>query len=211
MPFYSTCSATKPDGEQCSGPAQEFGRCRHHLLEGEEREVAIEVQKLDEEKAANPDPDIDFEVAKERRLKHRREMAASGALPNQKLVAPRREGYVRRWVNDDGTRLEDLQDKGYSFVEDTTSGDPDILSSDLGNRKSQIVGRKADGSPLTAYLMEQPSPFHEEDSQEKEARRHEVERQIKKGAVSADGNPINQPGTQTYDPQRGGPNQLDPG
>lgn len=198
MAAYTTCGGLKADGNPCMGPAIKGSAfCRLHQPEGE---VLARGEKVD--------VDIDYEKAKARRDKKREERAASGAYANQKLVAPKREGYVRRWVNDDGTRLADLEDKGYSFVTEQVSGDENITTTDLGSKKSQTVGKKADGTPLTAYLMEMPKKWQDEDSQEKEAARQEVESQIKRGQYAGDGDPINK--SRLYNPSEGG-NLLDPG
>jgi hypothetical protein len=68
-----------------------------------------------------------------------------------KLQAPAREGYVRRWVNDNGNRIAHAQELAYDFVQDTA-----IQSTGEGSRVSRLVGTKANGEPLRAYLMETP-------------------------------------------------------
>ncbi len=196
MPLNTTCIGKTMAGTPCGGSAMPNGFCRAHQDQAGEN---IERAELD----------TDFEIAKKRRDKHRADRAKLGAYANQKLVAPKREGYVRRWVNHDGTRVDDLKDKGYTFVKPSASGDENITSTDLGSdRKSQIVGKKADGSALTAYLMERPEQWHLEESQEKETARQKLEASIKRGQVAEGSGPVDQ--DRLYDPSPGN-NLLRPG
>lgn len=83
--------------------------------------------------------------------KARRRKRADAGGYKTRLSAPQREGYHRRWVNDDGIRPQILnQDLAYDFVTDKISGDGQ------GTRVSRIVGKKASGEPMYAYLMETP-------------------------------------------------------
>lgn len=83
--------------------------------------------------------------------KGRRRKRADNGGYKTRLSAPQREGYHRRWVNDDGIRPQILnQDLAYDFVLDKLSGDGP------GTRVSRIVGKKASGEPMYAYLMETP-------------------------------------------------------
>lgn len=83
--------------------------------------------------------------------KGRRRKRADNGGYKTRLAAPQREGYHRRWVNDDGIRPQILnQDLAYDFVLDKLSGDGP------GTRVSRIVGKKASGEPMYAYLMETP-------------------------------------------------------
>lgn len=73
----------------------------------------------------------------------RRKRADTGGF-RLKLKADDRKGFVRRWANDDGNRLTELQDDlAYDFVLD-----------DKGQKIARYVGKKSNGEPLHAYLME---------------------------------------------------------
>lgn len=87
-----------------------------------------------------------------------------------KLSAPVREGYVRRWVNDDGNRLAQASELAYDFVEDSA-----IQSSGEGSRVSRLVGTKANGEPLRAYLMETPVEEYRAGAEEKEAHLKQID------------------------------------
>jgi len=106
--------------------------------------------------------------ARRRRKKQKDKLKSLGALPGQKLVAPNRQGVVRRWVNGDTMKLDDALNKGYSFVSNNEN-DSCILTTDLGSAKSQIVGKSPSGAPLRAYLMEIPEEMYREDQEVKEA------------------------------------------
>lgn len=96
-----------------------------------------------------------------------------------KLNAATRPGFTRRWFNDDGNRLADAYDLGYDHVQDT-----DIKTSDVGSGISRLVGTKANGEPLRAYLMETPDELYAEGLAEKEARNRLVDEAIVAGSDS---------------------------
>jgi len=87
-----------------------------------------------------------------------------------KLSAPPREGFVRRWVNDKDNRLAEAQELAYDFVED-----PSIKSNGEGSKVSRLVGTKANGEPLRAYLMETPVEEFRAGTKEKEAHLKELD------------------------------------
>jgi len=87
-----------------------------------------------------------------------------------KLKAPEREGYIRRWINDKDNRLADAQELAYDFVTDSA-----IQSTGEGSRVSRLVGTKANGEPLRAYLMETPAEEYRAGIAEKEAHLQEID------------------------------------
>lgn len=87
-----------------------------------------------------------------------------------KLQAPTRDGFVRRWVNDNGNRVAHAQELAYDFV-----SDPAIQSTGEGSRVSRLVGTKANGEPLRAYLMETPVEEFGAGLDEKEAQHKEID------------------------------------
>lgn len=99
--------------------------------------------------------------------------------PQQKLAATIRPGYVGRWVNDEGGRLQQAQMAGYSFVnEDTTKQG---TNADPGTRISRIVGKQEDGQALRAYLMEQTEENYAEDQAAKQAQLDAFDEAMKRG------------------------------
>lgn len=153
----------------------------------------LSVEKKEANKKARDEVQMKVDISSEiiqRDAKKRREAARKGrfdmgGLTGQKLMAPNREGYKRRWVNDDDKgKLDQALDKGYYFLQETTRGDEYIPTSDLGARKSQRVGTKEDGSALHAYLMEIPLELYQETQQEKEAAIRELEDQIRRGKAN---------------------------
>ena len=96
-----------------------------------------------------------------------------------KLSAPQREGETRRWVNDDGNRIAEMRELGYDFVSDTG-----IQSADPGSRVSRLVGTKANGEPLHAYLMETPDELYAQGVAEKEAANRQIDEAITAGRDS---------------------------
>lgn len=158
----------------------------------------------DEAKAIEASADGVIAAARTRRKEAREAHANSGGLQGQRLVAPQREGFKRRFVNDDNKGNIDKHLRlGYYFLEETQIGDEYIPTSDLGKRKSQRVGTKEDGSELIGYLMEIPLEFYQETQNEKEARIVALESQVRQG--NAEGGVEN-----SYDPQeeKGGNNNF---
>jgi hypothetical protein len=119
----------------------------------------------------------------------RRERVPVG-VPRLKLDGGQRQGFVRRWVNDDGNRLQDCQQGGYEFVTNQLPTGTDIASREsTDSRVSRVVGTKADGKPLVAYLMEIRRDWYEEDQQSKQKRLDEQESQMRRGEDSQGGAP----------------------
>lgn len=80
------------------------------------------------------------------------------------LTAPKRAGYVRRFVNDDADRIKQFEDAGYSIVrEEVQVGDP------KAGKETQIgsITNKAVGSGTRAILMEIKEEWYNEDQKAK--------------------------------------------
>lgn len=107
-------------------------------------------------------------------------------VAGQKLLAPKRPGYIRRWVKDVGNRLADVQRKGYSFVSKSEIDDQEVFSTDAGDKVSQVGGTDS-GHPFRLYLMEISEEFAKEDAEEKEASRRATENQIRNTDVGPQG------------------------
>jgi hypothetical protein len=89
--------------------------------------------------------------------------------PNAKLSAPKRAGYVRRWINDMNGRIQAAERAGYAKVEEK------------GVECVRRVGTLEGGHPLNAHLMEIRQEFYDEDQRAKQARVDEVDAVIKGG------------------------------
>lgn len=110
-------------------------------------------------------------------VKRRRRASVGGhAL---KLTAPARAGYARRWVNDADNRIAELDELAYDFVNENG-----IKTDDPSSRVAKIVGTKANGEPLKAYLMETPDELYAEGVAEKEARNAHIDQSIREGRDS---------------------------
>ena len=124
--------------------------------------------------------------------KSQRRRRSSTGGHSLKLSAPQREGYTRRWVNDDGNRLAEAHELAYDHVIETG-----ITSSDTGTRISRLVGTKANGEPLRAYLMETPTELYAEGVAEKEAHNRQIDDAIAAGRDST-GSMSQVPTSETY-------------
>jgi hypothetical protein len=109
--------------------------------------------------------------------KRRRRASVGGHA--MKLTAPARAGFTRRWVNDLGNRLAEADQLGYDHV-----CEPDTKSTDVGSRVSRLVGTKANGEPLRAYLMETPDELYAEGVAEKETHNRQIDDAITAGVDS---------------------------
>jgi hypothetical protein len=84
--------------------------------------------------------------------KDRTDVRTEFVMPGQanKLDAPERKGYVRRWVTDKPGNIAEMQSYGYAFVVDTFSANKD---SSEGSAMDTRISRPAGGGS-TYYLME---------------------------------------------------------
>lgn len=104
-------------------------------------------------------------VAAERRKEHKERFQATGAIAGQKLYAPKRDGFHRRWINDERGRVENMEDKGYTHVHLSDKDARLTASSNQGGKTCKRVGLQETGEALYAYLMEIPMEFHNQDRQ----------------------------------------------
>lgn len=98
------------------------------------------------------------------------------------LEAPKRAGYMRRWVNDNKNRLQRFSEGDWEFVmlpeseADEASG-THKQTSDL--RVRQAAGtQEAGGGALYTYLMEIPIEFYNEDQATKAEELDEIDKQL---------------------------------
>ena len=115
--------------------------------------------------------------------------------PKAKLNVPELAGFHLHWLNDDGNRIPQAIDGGYSFVNqgETIVNSSDLAGqsvgegTDLGSRISVWVGKKEDGSALRAYLMKIPNEFYREDQNMLQARVDNIHGAMHRGKQSVDG------------------------
>lgn len=96
------------------------------------------------------------------------------------LTAPKRPGFVRRFVNDAGDRVQLFKDAGWSAVESV--GNP-IGDEKIGRASS--IGSSANphvGGGKRAVLMEIPEEYYNEDFKAAQAKITEVENEIKRNS-----------------------------
>ena len=99
------------------------------------------------------------------------------------LSAPEKEGFKRRFVNDENGRIEQFEAAGYKIVDEKTQmGDKNVgQASQVGS-----VARKPVGGGTDAVLMEIKEDFYNEDQEAKEARIMEAEQNVlKEGAENS--------------------------
>lgn len=106
----------------------------------------------------------------------RRKRGSVGGF-SQKLAAPTRPGFVRRWFNDVGNRLADAAELAYEFVSDAS-----VKTHDPSSRIARRVGTGENGAPLHSYLMETPEEEYAVGQGEREAIHSQVDQAIVKGA-----------------------------
>lgn len=97
-----------------------------------------------------------------------------------------KRGMVPRWFNDEGGRISAAKAGGWNFVKPEHAmslGDGALHggSTDLGGKVSKIVNR---GEPvITAYLMEIPKEFWDEDQASKEKINRQVDEALALGGA----------------------------
>lgn len=127
-------------------------------------------------------------MAREERAATRNESGRSERVPmgvaRPKLSVPVRDGYVRRWMNDEEGRLQTAEQGGYQFVEDPKLqiGVPDVdsVNRDLGTRVSRVVDKS---TGKKAYLMEIKADFYNEDQLTKRKAIDETDNAIRNGKL----------------------------
>ena len=95
------------------------------------------------------------------------------------LTAPKKPGFVRRFVNDKGDRIESFKDAGWNAVdEDVQVGDPKVgKASSMGSLANPHVG-----GGQRAVLMEIPEEIYNEDRAASQAKITQVENEIKRNS-----------------------------
>ena len=103
-------------------------------------------------------PDTKEEVKKDKVAQERKRIPLG---TRNVLTAPKRDGFVRRFVNDKGDRVQRFKDAGYSIVgDDIQVGDPKIgRPEQLGSSVSVPLS----GGNQRAVLMEIPEEYYNED------------------------------------------------
>ena len=96
------------------------------------------------------------------------------------LTAPKRPGFVRRFVNDTGDRIQLFKEAGWLAVESVGNpiGDPHV-------GKVSTIGSSANphvGGGQRAVLMEIPEEYYNEDYNAAQAKITEVENEIKRNS-----------------------------
>jgi len=98
------------------------------------------------------------------------------------LTAPKRAGYVRRFVNDNGDRIKQFEDAGYKIVrEDIEVGDP------AAGKETQLgsVVNPSVGADQKAVLMEIKEEWYRADQKAKQDRiltgENDMKRQLRSG------------------------------
>jgi len=100
------------------------------------------------------------------------------------LTAPKNPGFVRRFVNDKGDRVENFKAAGWNAVdEDVQVGDPKIgRVSAMGSLVTPDVG-----GGQHAILMEIPEDLYNEDKAVAQAKITKIENEIKRNSPGKDG------------------------
>jgi hypothetical protein len=97
------------------------------------------------------------------------------------LTAPKKHGFVRRFVNDKGDRVENFKAAGWNVVEENVQvGDAKVgRASSLGSLANPHVG-----GGQRAVLMELPEEIYNEDRAASQAEITKVENEIRRNSKS---------------------------
>ena len=87
----------------------------------------------------------------------------------------------RRWVDDSPTRVMEMQELGYDFVQDQAGGGAKRTDGQ-GSRISRVGGKRDDGSPHQLVLMETPASEYAVGAKEKEDALKPFEDALRAGA-----------------------------
>lgn len=92
----------------------------------------------------------------------------------QKLAYPPRPGFHHHWFNDDGPRIAQAIEAGYTHVQN-----------ERAENVSYVVGTGKDGSAMKAFLMEIPQEWYDQDMKDQQAQVNSREQDIKRGLADA--------------------------
>ncbi len=100
------------------------------------------------------------------------------------LTAPKRPGFVRRFVNNKGDRIQTYKDAGWIAADMTEQVGDDKAgrATSMGSGANPSVG-----GGQRAVLMELPEKFYEEDTKAKQAKIAKVEKEIARTQPGRDG------------------------
>lgn len=127
-----------------------------------------------------------------------RETAVSANRPKRvplheqrdQLTTEKKDGFVRRWVNDIPGRVEKFLNAGYSVVQDanvkvgTDGVDTNNIALGTGARKD--VGRTRSSENTQAVLMEIPVELYEADQKAKQSKVDETDAVLKRNVRDHD-------------------------
>lgn len=121
----------------------------------------------------------------ERKSPPRERKASMGGMRLKLSVNGSVEGYHLYWENDEDGAIETLLYEGFDFVTpiEVDMESAIVQDSDLGNRISRYVGKKADGTPLRAYLLKCPDEVWSNRESDRYAIADSRDRDIRAGTV----------------------------
>ena len=120
-------------------------------------------------------------LTRKQQLKLKRENRKPITGRVQKLGFDIPAGYVGRWFNDQGPRIQQALAAGYEFID---SKSKNVIASENYDNETvvrQRVDRKQSGEPLYAYLMVLEKELYDEDQAKKLESVIETENQIVTG------------------------------
>lgn len=117
-------------------------------------EADLAAQKRAEDRAAKRAAAVRNE-AQRAEAPRERSQTHLGGLRLKMSVIGRIPGFHLYWENDDEGAIEQLLFEGFQFVEpsEVRMQSHIVADTDTANRVSRYVGKKADGSPMRAYLL----------------------------------------------------------
>ena len=98
----------------------------------------------------------------------------------QSITGDKDPDYVYRFVNDSGSRIDQMKSAGYEIVtdDDLIVGDSRVSDSSQVGSGKRVISK--DGT--VQYLMRQKKEFYDEDQAAKQAHNDEIEQAMKKQA-----------------------------
>lgn len=131
------------------------------------------------------------EVRRERRRKK-----PEGVIAGQRLAVDLNqlddENYAYRWVNDKGSRVQQM-----------TADDWDPAPEVNGGTESRVVGTDDGGRSMNALLMRKPKDWFDADKEEKAAKLRALDEQMRRGAHKTKDDEPDTAAAQSYTPGTG--------
>ena len=144
-------------------------------IDGRSREARA-ARAVAQPQPSDPTPEVETAASEPEEGRLTRSTRRPFGSMAQKLAYPPRAGFHRHWFNDNPGRVEfAVEEAGYAHVKDPRTGE----------NVKRVVGTREGGAPITAYLLEIPQDWFDDDMKRYEEENASRDEAIRRGQVQA--------------------------